>query len=454
MPSPVAALRGLVANLAAGARVALFAPASRVRFRIDATQLLLAALVSAGLDAGADWIRAPAGAVADWSAAGGELASLAVLVCIAALGAARLRDPPLVLALPAIVLASLPLVQVANLVPWALGRYAGEQPSLAQSAYWLVLGWFLATLFRSAHVALQPERRGMIAAAVIGGLLALPLVLPPGVLPENAWFVAASEDVDAADGNPASEAVLALQRELQDQALGGLADHAQGATQLYFVGFAPDGAGSTWRPRMDKARSVMDTHWDTNGRSLVYVNDRSALTEAPMATITFLREALEEIAAASNPDEDIVMLYLAGRSNADGSLAISLPPLGLVQLSASGLGYLFRHAGIKWRVVVVAACNTQPFVDALADANTLVVASQSGCSAGAEPTALGDVLFGESLASATSLPGAVQEAHRRLAQQGQAPTVRMGEAIAAQLVRLRGAGGGRASLPAPAPARG
>ena len=56
-----------------------------------------------------------------------------------------------------------------------------------------------------------------------------------------------------------------------------------------------------------------------------------------MATVTHLREALEEIASAINPDEDIVMVYLAGRSNADGSLRVSLPPLGLVQLTGPGL---------------------------------------------------------------------------------------------------------------------
>jgi hypothetical protein len=451
MSDVVAALRGLAANLVAGVRVATFAPVGRTHFRLDPVQLVLAAVVSALLDAAADWIREPAGAVLEWSALGAELASLAVLVTIAALAAWRMRDPPLVVALPIVVLVSLPLVQIANLVPWMLGHMPEANPWLAEAAYWIVLGWFLAVLARSAFVAMQPERRRYFAAAIVGTLLALPIVLPPGVLPESSWFASTPEASELEASNPASEAVLALQRELQDEALGGLADHAQGATQLYFVGFAPDGAGSTWRRRFDKARSVMDVHWDTTGRSLVYVNDRSALTEAPMATITFLREALEEIAAASNPDEDVVMVYVAGRNNADGSLRVALPPLGLVQLSGPGLAYLLKNAGIKWRVVVVAACDAQSFVDALADDNTLVIASSdaAGCSNGGEPTALGDTLFGEALAGATSLPGAFQEAHRRLVRRGVAPTIRMGEAIAPQLQRLRSGSGGRAALPRP-----
>ncbi|HVE51277.1 MAG TPA: hypothetical protein VNG69_16870, partial [Casimicrobiaceae bacterium] len=430
------ALRGLAANLVAGTRVALFVRVERTSFRFDAAQLLLVAIVSALVDALADWVRQPASASLDWSALGGEFAALAVLVAIAALASWLLRDPPLLVALPVTVLASLPLVQIANLVPWWLARHDASARAFGDVAYWLLLAWFIAVLVRSSYVALQPERRRVGSAIVVGALLAAPLVLPTGVLPEHPWFSASDGNSLESDvSNPASEAVLALQRELQDEALGNLADHPQSAARLYFIGFAPDGDGGTWRARLDKARSVMDTHWDTDSRSLVYVNDKSALTQAPMATITFLREALEEIATAGNADNDIVMLYVAGRNNADGSLKVSLPPLALVQLSGTGLAYLFKNAGVKWRIVVVDSCNSKSFVDALADANTLIIAAQGSpsCARSGAPTELGDTLFGEVLPTATSLPAAVAETHRRLAQRGIEPTVRMGEAIAGLL---------------------
>jgi hypothetical protein len=440
----LAALRGLAANLVAGARLAAFMPVARTAFRIDAAQLLLAAVVSALVDAGADWVRRPPAAMFDIAAGGAELASLALLVAIAAFASWLFRDPPALIALPVVVLVSLPLVQLANLVPWALAHRDETAGPIAEAASWLVLGWFIAVLARCALVALQPALRRAWRVLLTTALLASPLVLPPGVIPENAWWStgAVTPDMDAT--NPASEAVLALQRQLQDEALAGLSDHGQGETQLYFIGFAPDGDGATWRARLDKARSVMDVHWGTVGRSLSYVNDPASLTESPMATVSFLREALEEIASAANPDEDILMLYVAGRSNLDGSLRVHLPPLGLVQLSAAGLAYLLRDAGITWKVVVVAVCDPAPFVEALADDTTLVIASP-GCPDGGPPTTLGDTLFGETLASATSLPGALQEAHRRLAARGAAPTIRMGDAIAAQLARLKSAPGGRAA---------
>jgi hypothetical protein len=353
--------------------------------------------------------------------------------------------------LPIVVLASLPLVQIANLAPYLAGARNDLPAWLPETLYYLVLLWFLGVLWRSAFVAMQPGPRRFARSFAGALLLAIPLFVPAGVLPETSWWTQAAGPPALDANNPASEPVLALQRELQDEALGALEDHAQGETDLYFVAFAPDGAGTTWRPRIERAIKVMDDHWGTKGRSLAYVNDVTTLTAAPMATVTHLREALEEIAAASNPDEDIVMLYLAGRSNADGSLLVSLPPLGLVQLTGAGLAHLFRQAGIRWRVIVVATCVPQPFVDALADDQTLVIAAAAhggrppGCASGDEPTAFGDALFGETLPGATSLPAAFEAARRTLAQRGSAPSLHVGDAIGAQLARLRGAGGGRAT---------
>src|SRR5688572_9195642 len=116
-----ASLRGLFANLRAGARLALFARVQRQEFRVDAAQLLLVVVVSALVDNAADWVRRPPEALLDWAALGAELASFAVLVAIAAVLAWAFSDVSLVVALPIIVLASLPLVQIANLAPQLAG---------------------------------------------------------------------------------------------------------------------------------------------------------------------------------------------------------------------------------------------------------------------------------------------------------------------------------------------
>ena len=451
----LAALSGLMTNLRAGARLALFARVQRQDFRVDAAQLLLAFVVSALVDVGADWVRQPQPDVLEWSALGAELASFAVLVAIATLLAWAFSDVALIVALPIVVLVSLPLVQIANLAPHLLEGRETLPRWLPETVYYLVLAWFLAVLWRSAFVVLQPGPRRLFRSIATAFLLSIPPFLPAGVLPEAPWWKQAEVASSFDTQNPASEPVLALQRELQDEALAALEDHTPGESDLYFVAFAPDGAGATWRPHVERAKKVMDDHWGTQRRSLAYVNDVAMLTESPMATVTHLREALEEIAGASNPDEDIVMLYLAGRNNPDGSLHASLPPLGLVQLTGAGLAHLFRQAGIRWRVIIIATCVTDAFVEALADDRTLILAAAgrgeraAGCTKGEAPAAFGDALFAQALASATSLPVAFESTQRTLAERGPVPYLHVGDAIAPQLSRLRSPSGGRATARTP-----
>lgn len=446
-----AALRGLLANLAAGLRLALGLPVTRTAFRVDAAQLVLLVVVSALVDAGIDWLRQGPGVMLDASAVGGELAGFATLMLAAALLAWAARDAALVVALPVVVFASMPVVQSSHALTTLFAPDGDASTWIGDALPTAILVWFLFVLGRSAFVALAPHPLRPLRALAATVLLSAPLLAPDGLLPEASWW--RGQDMASLDpGNPAAEPILSLQRELQDEALAALGEHVQGETDLYFVGFAPDGDGAAWHERLEAARRMMDGHWGTEGRSLVYVNDASRLTEAPIASVTHLREALDEIAAASNPDEDIVMLYVAGRSNADGSLAVRLPPLGLVQLSGPGLASLLKQAGLKWRVIVVATCAPQPFLDALGDENTLIIAAAGaaqgarGCGRGSAPTAFGDTLFGEALATAATLPAAFAAAHATLAAQGPPPIIHVGGAIGAQLARLRSVPGGRASL--------
>jgi hypothetical protein len=444
-----AALTGLIANLAAGARLALLMRVSRQSFRIDAAQLCLAFILSAAIDNAADWIRYGPDVVVDWSALGAELAALALLVMVSALLAWLFRQPALLLALPIVALVSLPLVQIVNVGPALLAAVPAMPGEFPTWAWYFVVTWFCVVLWRSVHVTLEPDPR-RLARSIGGGLaLALPLFVPTGVFPEASWWTARSSAPAAVDAtNPVAEPVLALQRDLQEQALGAIVDHTEGAADLYFVAFAPDGAGAAWRPRIEQAKRLMDERWRTEGRSIAYVNDASLLTEAPMATVTHLREALEEIAGAIDPDEDIVMIYLAGRSNADGSMLVSLPPLGLVQLSGAGLAHLLREAGIRWRVIVVATCLPQTFHDALADESTVVFSAAgrgeraAGCAHNGEPTVFADALFGESMTQSSSLTAAFEASQRKGAARNPAPSLHIGSAIAEQLKRLRGANTG------------
>ena len=253
------------------------------------------------------------------------------------------------------------------------------------------------------------------------------------LLPSVSWWRGeGSADVDGRYPNPASEPVLAAQQSLLDDALAALEDARSGQPDLYFIGFAGDAHDDAYRADVIAAQKAMDERWDTRGRSIALVNAPATLLALPMATVTHLRETLKEVAAAINPDDDVVMLYLTGPTDKDGNLGVAMPPLELAQLSPSTLRSLLDEAGIRWRVVVVSACNSEGFVDALEDVETLVIAaggaSADGCRHGAASTALGDALFGDTLAGGDSIGKVIEAAREKTGAR-----LTMGPAIAEKL---------------------
>jgi hypothetical protein len=141
----------------------------------------------------------------------------------------------------------------------------------------------------------------------------------------------------------------------------------------------------------------------------------------PFASVSNLRETFGEIAAAADPDQDVLMLYIGGKGMPGGSIPGSLPPLDLVALTPTGLKSLLDDAGFQWRVIVVAACYAGAYADVLDDDHTAVVAASAadlpsfGCDNRGDATFFGDALFNDGFAHTDSLATAFGIARDRVA---------------------------------------
>ncbi|HMA31876.1 MAG TPA: C13 family peptidase [Casimicrobiaceae bacterium] len=454
-------LASLGRNLAAGLRLALFMPVSRTAFRIAPAQLVLLAVVSATIDIDADWVRAAHEAQFSILGLHSELLSLGVLVLTSAVIAILRRDPSLLLALPVVVLASFPAIQIASVIPDLPRTDASMTDAARQFLGEAFRVWVAVVCMRAVYVCIDPQLPRRRAWALGGGLLLVaPVWFPQVVGPLTPWW----RDVDvlaAAAGpvNPASEPALAAQQFLMDRALDALDDERPGMTDLYFVGFAPDARRSGFAVDAELATRTMDERWNTRGRSVLLVNSPTTVAERPYATITNLREALLEIGDIIDSDEDVVMVYLTGDSNRDHALAAINPPLELVPLSPVGLRQLLDAAGIQWRIVVVSTCYAGAWLDALKDADTAVIASSAagvhadGCEGGIGITPFGEAFFGKGMRRSDDIARAYDIARTDLAGRGAAmPVMWMGPAIAEHLKSLahRGSSGrvvARATIP-------
>ena len=415
----------LARNLAAGTRLALFAPVARLAFRIDVVQLLLLFALSALVDFGADWIRFGPDAYFSLFGAGNELFAAGLMLLSAAVLALAFRQRALILAIPVLALAAYPMLQLALTIPAALERWSPVGVPSWLPLDDLVLAWVVVVLVRCVAVALAPGRSHRWARALAGGLvLAAPIWFAPHLLPTEPWWrqPAIHGGIDPRYPSPASEAVLSTQQELLDNALSGLEDERPGVTDLYFVGFAGNAPEDVFRKDVAAAQRVMDERWDTGGRSLALVNNPRTLLDTPIATVSNLRAALNEIGAAMNHDEDVVMVYLTSHGRRNHELEVSLPPLELAQITPAVLRKLLDDAEIRWRIIVVSACYAGGFIKALEDEQTLVLtAAQAdrtslGCGHRSDATHFGEALFEQGLAKADSILAAFEVAKRRIAE--------------------------------------
>ena len=164
------ALANLWRNLCAGLRLACFRRVDRLAFRVDLVQLLLLFALSAVIDFIGDWFRAAPPREFSLLGAGSELYAGAVLLLASALIALFNRQRHVALALPVIVLASLPLVQVLHYLPYVVGPSPIIAAALPIFEY-VIVTWIVIILIRCVAVAFAPLPSYVWLRAIVGGLL-------------------------------------------------------------------------------------------------------------------------------------------------------------------------------------------------------------------------------------------------------------------------------------------
>ena len=446
-------LRDLGRNLWSGALLVFAQPVSKLRFRIGVPQLLVLFVVSAWLDLAVDTIQREPGAMFMLTGLVSEGFYGALLMLFAALLAMIFRQPSFALALPVILLSSQWPLQLARMISGAALGGGAESFGVALRAEQVILLWSFFWLWRSAAVSLEPKHPHYVLRSVGEAiLLSTPLWFAPALLPGMTWWDAPAQEParDARFPSPASEAVLSAQQELFNQVLDDLADERQGVTDLYFVGFAPYAGEDVFRKDMELARDLFDQRFDTDGRSILLINNPRTVLQQPMATVTNLRATLKEIGATIDRDDDVVMVYLESHGGRDHRLAVDFPPLELEQLTPEMLRGLLDEAAIKWRIIVVSACYSGGYIEPLKDDFTLILTASAtdrtsfGCGTESNATYFADALFQHALRFEDSFVKAFAQARERITQHEQEqkvsppsdPQIYVGDEMAAKLPKL------------------
>ncbi len=330
------------------------------------------------------------------------------------------------------------------LVHWPLGHlstwlYTRDHIALAIGAQLLSSAWWLFVLFTIARWLVgSGVWRAIVAALLAYAVSAAVWWWLPGA-PMFTERPAASVGLEAADEGdtvartgfeddlddaPAfdPEYVMYDQPRLLEEAIAALAPRTVGRSNLYVVAFAGDGSENVFRNESEYVERLFGTRFGAAGHTIVLQNSAATVDTRPLATLTNLRWTLESLAGAMDPAEDILFVYLTSHGSADHELHVELGPLALNPVSPDDLADALRTVpAIRWKVVVVNACYSGGFIDALRDDSTLVIAAARpdrtsfGCGSASDITFFGKAFLAEALNTTTSFTEAFARARESVA---------------------------------------
>ena len=235
-----------------------------------------------------------------------------------------------------------------------------------------------------------------------------------------------------------------------DAATTALAPQRAGVIDLYVLAFGGDASENVFRNEVDYVERLFPQRFDAAGRVLGLLNHPDSAATRPLATATNLERGLAAIGERVDPAEDIVFVYLTSHGSEDHELYVNQPPLPFDQVTPERLRAALDASGIRWRVVVVSACYSGGFIDALRDPQTLVVTAARadrpsfGCGSESDITWFGNAFIVEALNRTTDLREAYEIATATIAEREKAeefdpsePQWDAGDQVLAHLARWR-----------------
>lgn len=169
-----------------------------------------------------------------------------------------------------------------------------------------------------------------------------------------------------------------------------------------------DGGQAVFRREVEYVRNQFADRFGTGRRSVALINSRSTYETRPLATVTSIRESLAVMGDTMDVEEDVLFLFLTSHGTRDHRFVLDHNGLNLPDLTPSALSQALDESGIQWRVLIVSACYSGGFIDALEGERTLVITAARhdrvsfGCSDEAEFTEFSRAYFKRALTGTES----------------------------------------------------
>jgi hypothetical protein len=317
---------------------------------------------------------------------------------------------------------------VMNLVSSVLYILAQQQLLPFGETYWFVIDYVM--LAWSALIVLNAGWR--LVAADVGrrlaaGVAAFALVVLPAFLVPQGLVWAPHRDEAAADAvtgfyTLAEEKAFYAQQAALDRELDAVQPQRPGVPDVYAIVAGLYAGEDVFMKEAKMIAATLAQRFDAAGRTVMLVNNVKTLEEHPIATLTSLKAALRHVGETMDKNEDVLLLYVSSHGSENHELAVDFRPLRLDPITPHRLKNALAESGVRWKVLIVSACYSGGFIDALKDDRTLVITAARrdrtsfGCGYASDATYLAKALFGEALAKTHSIEGAFEAARAKIEQ--------------------------------------
>jgi hypothetical protein len=446
------AVSAFMQNLAAGLRIAFFMRVRGAKFHASAGQFVAIAAASVAVSFAAAVMLAGLDGSFDVQALPTETAWIPLALLAGYLSSRFTRDARYALLIPVVVgVVGIALSVLSTAIWFAVGRGWLNDLTLRISAldvqlYPILFSWWALAVWLGIR-RLTP--RGAGRAVAPSWTVALFVLLPAYFLPPDPLWIADEVKDSEAHAEFSEEALYAQEYLLRD-AERRLKPERPGVEDLYFVAFAPYAGQNVFMKETQSIGKIMDERFDTSGRSIALISHPGLLDRYPIATLTSLRDVLQAVGERINPEEDVVLLHLTSHGSQTHELSVSFPPLDLQSIRPSDLRLALDEARIKWRIIVVSACYSGGFIDALRDAHTLVVTASDaqhtsfGCGNLFDFTYFSQAYYDEALRKTHNFEEAftlaaesIRRRENREGLEASNPQMYMGAAMKEKLLRLQ-----------------
>ncbi len=409
----------ILKNILVGLKTAFFLPSDDNKTSISWHTLFAAPLILIGLHVGYDYIQATNPEFSQWGFTL-HTRALSLIILSAYLISLITSEKHKILEFAVrFYYAILPIVildiTMTDHLPSSVWDMVGDAPD------YILIIWSSIIAFRiigTIHINTPKSRKIISSLLIVPSIYALCI----GTYAHPFFYSNEREDdeayIESEFDKLSSEDLFAMQVPLLEKELDKLKPSEKNITDIYAVSFGSYAYQDVFMKEVNYVDERLHKQLAINNR-VKLINNEQTVFDTPMANGTNLQKALTKIESISQPDEDILLLYLTSHGGKTSGLSVNIGHGHTMNdLNGERFSNILKNTKIKYKVIFISSCYSGALIPHLKNDDTMIMTASAdnkqsyGCSDDADLTYFAEAYFKKALSKTTDLEKAFKMARK------------------------------------------